>query len=125
MKFPQYQNAAYVGYANYRTGLDANVTATEGDVLEFTPTANRTATLPPVASGGPVLVRLGGTFGAGNFVRVVLSASDLASGVTIDGGAKGPVNSIQLNNAGDQVVLASDGSNWWQINKCHNTHDTW
>jgi len=70
-------------------------------------------------------LKLSGTFGAGFNVKVVPNASDLANGVTIDGGAKGPANSIQLKNAGDQCVFASDGSNWWVIDKCHNTHDSW
>lgn len=118
-QFPQYPNALLVESANYRTGLDANATAAAGDVCVFTPTAARVLTLPAVAAGGPVCVVLAGTFGAGFGVKIVPSDSSQIEGI-----ATGPVGSVLLNNAGDQVVLASDGTNWWAISKSHNTHDS-
>lgn len=134
--FPQYQNAQLVEYANYRsfvkTGSSAlAVAANSGDAILVEVNAVNvsgltTVTLPSVALGGPVLVKFTSSnantaFGSAATVAIVPAAADVAAAteVTIDGH-----NSILLNNLGDQVVLASDGSNWWIIDKYHNTHDT-
>lgn len=125
--FPQYENALLVEFANYRSiaAGTAAVTASAGDVVVVKQSANvstaTTVTLPSVSLGGPVLVKLVGTFGTGAACHVVPAPQDVTATteVTIDG-----FNSVTLNNAGDQVVLASDGANWWLISKAHNTHDT-
>ena len=134
--FPQYQNAALVEYANYRqlnlTGsTGGSITANPGDVINVTVNAvnvsgTATVTLPSVLLGGPVLVKFAGdgntTFGSAAIVRVLPATADVnaATEVTIDG-----YNSLTLTNVSDQVLLASDGSNWWIIDKAHNTHDTY
>ena len=134
--FPQYQNAALVEYANYRATVltgsaGASISANPGDVILVEVNAvNVSGTaavrLPAVALGGPVLVKFTSTnantaFGTAAVVTIAPAVADVqaATEVTIDGR-----NSIQLNNLGDQVVLASDGTNWWIIDKAHNTHDT-
>ena len=134
--FPQYQNAALVEYANYRqlnlTGsTGGSITANPGDVINVTVNAvnvsgTATVTLPSVLLGGPVLVKFTHTngntaFGSAAIVRILPATADVnaPTEVTIDG-----YNSLTLNNLGDQVLLASDGTNWWIIDKAHNTHDT-
>jgi hypothetical protein len=133
--FPQYQNAALVEYANYRSTVltgsaGATIAANPGDViLVEVNAANVSGTaavrLPSVTLGGPVLVKFTSTvtttFGTAALVTIAPAVADVqaATEVTIDGR-----NSLQLNNLGDQVVLASDGTNWWIIDKAHNTHDT-
>jgi hypothetical protein len=122
--FPQYQNASLVTYSNYRK-VSVNTAANPGDVIIAT--AAVTITLPPVAFGGPVLVKNGTAFGSGHAVTVNLAATDVTASVVLDAGAAGTINGgLVLTNAGDQAVFASDGSTtWWIIDARHNTHDTW
>jgi hypothetical protein len=119
--FPQHSAAKLVEYANFVSALDASYSANPGDFVEFEPSANRVLTLPPAASGGPVGVQLGGTFGAGFTVQVVRAAGD--TGV-IKGLATGNATSVTLRNSGDNVVLTSDGTNWYAVSKAHNSADT-
>ena len=135
--FPQYSQAALVPYANYRSTVltgsaGATIAANPGDVILVEVNAvdvsgTATVRLPSVALGGPVLVKFTSSnantaFGSAAVVSIAPAVADVqaATEVTIDGR-----NSVTLNNLGDQAVLASDGSNWWVIDKSHNTHDTW
>jgi hypothetical protein len=135
--FPQYQNAQLVTYANYRPFLltgsaGATINANSGDCILVQVNAVNVSgvasvRLPSVALGGPVLVKFTSTnantaFGSAATVTVAPALTDVqaATEVTIDGR-----NAITLNNLGDECVFASDGSNWWIIDKSHNTHDTY
>ena len=134
--FPQYQNAALVTYSNYRPfvlsgSAGATIAANAGDVILVQVNAINVSgvaavRLPPVALGGPVLVKftstVTNTFGTAATVTVAPALADVQASteVTIDGR-----NAITLNNLGDEAVFASDGSNWWIIDKSHNTHDTY
>ena len=124
--FPQYVNATLVEFANYRTfaAPQAAITAASGDVITVKGVINNTTTsvvtLPEVALGGPVVVKLAGVFGVQAPVTIIPTVVDTVAGCLIDG-----VGSITLHNAGDQVQLASDGLQWWTISKAHNTNDTW
>src|ERR1035437_3459498 len=130
--FPQYQNAALVTYANYRTFLltgsaGATIAANSGDVIlveveAVNVSGTAVVTLPSVVLGGPVLVKVVSgnhdtAFGTAARVRVQPATADV---VTIDG-----FNTLVLQNLGDQAVFASDGVNWWIIDKAHNTVDSW
>lgn len=137
MIFPQYQKAELVPSANYVITVlsDADspvaIIAASGDVqiVEINshvitdPVA--TITLPDVAVGGPVCVKLSSIapstyFGSLAQVNVVPAPEDVADAVLING-----YGSISLRNIGDVAVFASDGAQWWTIGKSHNTHDTW
>jgi len=134
--FPQYQNAELVEYASYKTTVltgssGASITANPGDVIVVevnvqNVSGTATVTLPAVALGGPVLVKFSSTaagtvHGTAAVVSVVPAAADVTAGAKIDGS----YGSVQLNNIADQVLFASDGTNWWIIDKYHNTHDSY
>ena len=133
--FPQYENATLVQFANYvKTALTgsagASIAANSGDVqIVEVNVANVSGvaliTLPPVALGGPVVVKYSSNnheadFGSAAVVTVVPQVIDTVAGTLING-----YGSITLTNIGDEVVLASDGVQWWTISKAHNTHDTY
>lgn len=132
--FPQYANASLVEYANFRSlvltgSTGGSIAANSGDVIlvevnGVNVSGTGAVTLPPVALGGPVLVKYVSTkgktdFGSAVIVTVTPAATDVTAGVTVDG-----YYNLTLNNIGDQVLVASDGSNWWIIDAKHNTHDT-
>lgn len=133
--FPQYQNGVLVEYATYTTTVltgsaGATIAANSGDVRVIQVNAvnvsgTATITLPSVALGGPVLVKFTSNdhdtaFGTAARVKIVPAAADVTAGALIDG-----YGSVTLQNLGDQAVFASDGTNWWVIDKSHNTTDSW
>lgn len=134
--FPQYQNSLLVESANYRQLTQgthvshtanplAACTAACGDVINNVVVSGDatayTVTLPSVATGGPVLVKVTGTFGqVSNTVTIIPQVVDTVAGALIDG-----FGSIQLIQPNASVLLASDGTNWWIISRSHQTTDTW
>lgn len=127
--FPQYQNAQLVEFANYRELTDsvAAVQANSGDIIEIQFSVNGTntvtVTLPPIALGGPVLLRRKGKIGDNRTGTLILIPSpvDVANGIGI-----GAYGEITVVNGGDEIVVASDGATTWvPISKYHNTHDSW
>jgi len=131
--FPQYPNAALVEYANYRTLKQGThvtagavaVAALAGDVINNVvvsgDASTYTVTLPEVALGGPVLVKVTGVFGqVSNSVVIIPTVADTVAGCLIDG-----FGSISLIQPNALVLLASDGTQWWIISRSHQTTDTW
>jgi hypothetical protein len=134
MPFPQYANAALVTTANYRTFTQGThvtagavaIAANPGDVIinqvASGDASTYTVTLPPVAQGGPVEVKVVGVVGqASNSVVIIPQVVDTVAGCKIDQ----QWNSLALIQPNSNVVLASDGTNWWLISSKHNTQDTW
>ncbi len=133
--FPQYQNAALVAYATYSTTVltgssGATITALAGSVVVVEVNAvnvsgTATVTLPEVALGGPVCVKFASTaegtaHGTAAQVTIIPTTVDTVAGCKIDG-----FGSVTLTALGDVVTLASDGTNWWLIDRFHNTIETW
>lgn len=133
--YPQYANAVLVTAANFvKTVLTgsagASISANSGDVQIIEVNAvnvsgTAVVTLPAAALGGPVLVKFshsnGNTaFGTAARVRVAPNAADTAAGTLIDG-----FGTVIIQNLGDQLLLASDGVQWWSIEKELNTAETW
>jgi hypothetical protein len=137
--FPQYSSATLVEYANYRSLTQASgvtaYSANSGDFFTNSVLAgDATAyviTLPSVALGGPVAVKMAGVPGnVSNTVTVAVLGADYAAGCRI--GGTGGYGSVKLiHNAasgqldGPLLILASDGTNWWIVSKAHSTVDTW
>jgi hypothetical protein len=140
--YPQYANSQLVEYGNYLyltqgTGVshsanpEATCAAAPGDIIiNEVASGDATAytvTLPEVALGGPVEVKVvaksGAAAGFGNVsntVTIIPTVADTVAGCLIDGWG-----SIQLIQPNASVVLASDGTNWWIISRSHQTTDTW
>lgn len=134
--WPQYANAVLVENANYRQltqGTHVNhssnplaaCAAASGDVINNVVASGDatayTVTLPSVALGGPVCVKVTGVFGqVSNTVTIIPQVVDTVAGCLIDG-----FGSIQLIQPNALVVLASDGTQWWIISRSHQTTDTW
>lgn len=80
-----------------------------------------TVTLPFVANGGPVVVKVIGQFGCvSNTVTIIPQVADTVAGTLIDG-----FGSIQLVQPNALVALVSDGAQWWIVSRSHQTTDTW
>jgi len=80
-----------------------------------------TVTLPPVIDGGPVVVKVIGTFGqVSNSVLIIPQVADTVAGTLIDG-----FGSLTLVQPNALVALVSDGAQWWIISRSHQTTDTW
>jgi hypothetical protein len=133
--FPQYQNAVLVEWANYVTTVltgstGATISANAGDcqIIEVNAvnvSGTAKVTLPSVALGGPVLVKFASTaegtaHGTAAVVTIIPQVVDTVAGCKIDG-----FGSITLTALGDTLVLASDGTNWWAVNKFINSIETW
>ena len=132
--FPQYQSALLVQAGNYRlftqgTTVAAGVVtiaAACGDIITNKVVAGDASTynvtLPSVALGGPVVVKVTGLIqgNASNTMVVVPQVVDTVAGCKIDG-----FGSISLVYPGDLYVLASDGTQWWTVSKAHTTTQTW
>lgn len=131
--FPQYGNAVLVESANYRvftqgthvTAGAVAIAAASGDVIINKVAAGDastfTVTLPPVALGGPVAVKMTGARGnVSNTILVIPQVADTVAGCLIDG-----FGSITLLQVPEEFVLASDGAQWWSVSKFHLTTSTW
>lgn len=132
--WPQYMNSQLVEFANYRTFTQGTsvaagnvaVAANPGDVIvnnvQAGDASTYTVTLPSVALGGPVEVKVVGAFGnVSNSVIIIPQVVDTVAGCQIDK----TWNSLKLIQPNSSVVLASDGTQWWTIASRHNTVDTW
>lgn len=133
MPFPAYGQSVNVTGGNIRvltqgTTVAAGtvaVAAAAGDVIinkvVSGDASTYNVTLPPVALGGPVVIKVTGLQGqASNKVVVVPQVVDTVAGCLIDG-----FGSIAAQYPGDVYVLASDGTQWWAISKFHTTTQTW
>ena len=103
--FPQPTTGVLVEGGNWRN-ITAAATLAAGDVALCNSTAAAfTVTLPPVASGGPCIIKKTDAVPA-NPVTV-----KTADGSTIDGvvGTTGVALTVQNS----RYSLASDGANWW------------
>ncbi len=131
--FPQYQNALIVQAGNYRLFTQGTtvaaapraIAAAAGDIITNKVVTGDatvyTVTLPSVALGGPVVVKVTGFQGqASNQVIVIPQVVDTVAGCLIDG-----FGSVNVQYPGDCYVFASDGTQWWCISKFHTTTQTW
>lgn len=109
MAFPAIQTAGLVTSSNV-VAKSAAYTANNGDIVLVTTgsTAGLTITLPPVAQGGPVVVRKVDAAGTGT-VKVVTSDSSQINGGS---GATGITGSASALGG---WTFVSDGTNWWTI----------
>ena len=91
---------------NFRA-ISAAATANPGDYINATVGSAYVVTLPPVATGGVVSVR---KVDAAAFAATLKTAD----GSTINGVA-GTTGVATGTTQGSGIVVASDGSNWWQV----------
>lgn len=109
--FPQYQNAALVGFANFTAQTKA-YTAAPGDFVIMTGTAGVIVTLPPAAQGGPVAVKqmvVGTTTGS---ITVIAATTDgTATHIDNIAGTTGVTITTQYTTQ----TYSSDGVNWWRV----------
>lgn len=140
--FPQYQNAVLVDNANYvqltqgtHVSHTANplaaYSANPGDIVTNVVVAGDATpyiiTLPSVALGGPVMVKVQGAFGqVSNSVLIIPQVVDTVAGCKIEGfGSLKLIQPLTAAGTGTSIVLASDGLQWWIISRAFNTTDTW
>jgi hypothetical protein len=140
--FPQYSGAKLVEFANYRTitqgtnvshtsATNLAVTANPGDVINNVVVSGDASayvvTLPPVAQGGPVQVKVSGIFGqVSNSVTIIPQVVDTVAGCLIEGfGSITLTQPTSASGSGSSVVLASDGLQWWIISRAVSTLNTW
>lgn len=106
----QYINAGLVPFANFTAQAGASYTASNGDVVLYTPTANSVVTLPAVALGGPVrVVNLAGTY----TVTVKTADGSTVQGVAGTTGYVVPAGGTGASST--HATFVSNGTNWFVI----------
>lgn len=110
MGFPAYYGSTLVEYGTI-VKKTAAYTAVPGDFVVMTGTAGVIVTLPPAATGGPVIVKqmvVGTTTGS---ITVIANTADgTATHIDNIAGTTG----ITITTQYTAVQFESDGVNWWR-----------